>query len=150
MRPIIPPPLIALAFAGAMYGVERAWTVAPFDFPHRDAAGLGLIAAGFAVIAVSVAAFRRARTTINPLAPDQAEKLVVKGLYRFTRNPMYLGMLVMLSGGFLAFGEGVNAAFLLLFVVVLTEFQIKPEERALEAKFGEDYRAYKARVGRWL
>lgn len=63
---------------------------------------------------------------------------------------MYLGMALILAGVFLWFGEGLNALLLALFVVVITEFQIKPEEKALEEKFGDDYRAYRKRVRRWF
>jgi protein-S-isoprenylcysteine O-methyltransferase Ste14 len=150
MKPIIPPPLIGLALIGAMYLGARHIGVAPFDFPGRAAFAALLAAAGLFIDAVSVAAFIRARTTINPLAPAKAEKLVASGLFKMSRNPMYLGMLLMLVGAFVYFGEGLNALLLGLFVVLINEFQIKPEERALEEKFGDDYRAYKKRVRRWL
>lgn len=150
MRPMVPPPLIGLAVAGAMYGVAVNADVLAFDFPARRALALLVGMGGLWIDAVSVAAFFRAKTTVNPLAPARAEKLVVEGLYRFSRNPMYLGMALILAGVFLWFGEGVNAALLGLFVVAITELQIKPEEKALEEKFGDDYRAYRKRVRRWF
>ncbi|MBY0423628.1 MAG: isoprenylcysteine carboxylmethyltransferase family protein [Parvularculaceae bacterium] len=150
MKPIIPPPIILLLFGAAMYAGARYAPTAPFDFPGRTALGAALALIGLATTAVAVGLFRRARTTVNPLAPSNAERLVVGGVYRLTRNPMYLGMLIVLLGLFFLFAEGLNIILPALFVITLTELQIKPEEKALEAKFGEDYRAYKKRVRRWL
>lgn len=150
MRPIIPPPVLGLLIAGAMYVVARQVDVAPFAGPGQAIIAAALVAIGLAIEGVSVAAFFRAKTTINPLAPARAEKLVIEGLYKFSRNPMYLGMLIMLAGVFAYLGEGLNALALALFVILINELQIKPEERALEAKFGEDYRAYRQRVRRWI
>ncbi len=150
MKPIIPPPIILLAFGAAMFGVSKFVPLAPFDFPGRVAVGAATALAGLAITAVAVGLFQRARTTINPLTPSKAESLVVEGLYKVTRNPMYLGMLVVLCGLFFIFAEGLNIFLPALFVILLTELQIKPEEKALEEKFGEDYRAYKKRVRRWL
>lgn len=150
MRPIVPPPIITAALAGAMYVIAARLDVLPFGFAGQTTSAAAVFLAGFVVDAVSVAAFIRARTTVNPLVPSRSAKLVIKGLYRFSRNPMYLGMLLMLTAAFLYFGEGLNAALLALFFVLITELQIKPEEKALEEKFGEEYRAYKKRVRRWI
>lgn len=150
MRPIVPPPVIALLIAGSMYGVASNADILPFDFPGRQAAAFILAGAGLLIDAVSVTAFFRAKTTISPLSPARTEKLVVKGLYNFSRNPMYLGMLAILVGVAVYFGEGANAALVALFVLLMNELQIKPEEKALEEKFGDEYRAYKKRVRRWI
>ncbi|MEQ1931469.1 MAG: isoprenylcysteine carboxylmethyltransferase family protein [Parvularculaceae bacterium] len=150
MKPLVPPPIIAATLIGAMYVLAARLDVFAFDFPGRTTLAAALFVAGFFIDAVSVAAFLRARTTVNPLAPSRSAKLVTEGLYRFSRNPMYAGMLLMLIAAFLYFGEGLNAAIVALFVVILNEAQIKPEENALEEKFGDDYRAYKTRVRRWI
>lgn len=150
MKPIIPPPIVALAAVAGMFLVAQRFDVAPFAFDGQRLVAAAFALAGLGVDAVSVAAFVKAKTTVNPLAPSRAEKLVVEGLFKISRNPMYLGMLLLLVGAFAYFGEGLNAAFLAAFVVFITELQIKPEERALEEKFGDDYRAYKRRVRRWL
>lgn len=150
MKPIIPPPIVVLAALAGMLLVARRFNVAPFAFDGQTLVAAAFAGAGLVIDAVSVAAFLRAKTTVNPLAPARAEKLVVGGLFKISRNPMYLGMLLFLVGGFVYFGEGLNAALLLAFVLFIDEMQIKPEERALEEKFGDDYRAYKRRVRRWL
>lgn len=150
MRPLIPPPIITFVMAGGMYVLAERADVAPFDFRGRLAIAAAFGVAGLAIEATSIAAFVRARTTVNPLAPSRSAKLVVGGLYRFSRNPMYVGMLFLLIAAFFYFGEAANAAFAALFVFLLNALQIKPEEKALEEKFGDEYRAYKARVRRWL
>lgn len=150
MRPIIPPPVLALLHAGAMALVERRFDLAPFVFPGQVYAAGAVFALGAAVIAVSVMAFWREKTTVNPLAPSQAHKLVVNGLYKVSRNPMYLGMALLLAGAALYLGEGAAFGFVALFVLLMNVLQIKPEEDALERKFGNDYLDYKRRVRRWI
>ncbi|MDP9086302.1 MAG: isoprenylcysteine carboxylmethyltransferase family protein, partial [Pseudomonadota bacterium] len=96
------------------------------------------------------AAFAKAKTTINPVAIDTASSLVSTGIYGVSRNPMYVGLAALLVA--LALAEG-NLWLLLgplFFVVFTTRFQIVPEERAMLAKFGDDYAAYRRRVRRWL
>ena len=95
-------------------------------------------------------AFLRARTTPNPLQPQQASTLVTDGIYRCTRNPMYLGMALALLGwaGWLA--HPLALACIPLAMAWLQRFQIQPEERILEQRFGEAFRRYRQRVRRWL
>lgn len=150
MRPVIPPPILALLHVGGMFLIAKHADILPFDFPGREAAGLIVGALGAAVIAVSVSAFWRAKTTVNPLAPEKAEKLVVRGLYKLSRNPMYLGMAAIIVGIVLLLAEAANFGFAALFVILMNVLQIGPEEAALERKFGKDYLDYKKRVRRWI
>lgn len=94
--------------------------------------------------------FRRANTTVNPLKPQAASSLVTAGIYRYTRNPMYLGLLFLL----VAWAVLLSSPFALLgpvaFVTYISRFQIVPEERVLAALFGAEYAAYQAGVRRWL
>lgn len=149
-RPVIPPPALALLLAGVMWGIARQTDVFPVDFTGRLAAAASLAMAGLIFDLVSVVAFIRARTTVNPLAPHRTSALVVKGLYRFSRNPMYLGMLLILSGWAVFLAEPLTLVPVAIFAALIEAMQIRPEERALEEKFGEDYRAYKKRVRRWI
>jgi len=106
--------------------------------------------AGLLCALLGVVSFARARTTVNPLAPETASTLVTGGIYRYTRNPMYLGLMIFLIGWglFLASPPAVLLAF--LFVPYMNRFQIRPEEQALGALFGPDYEKYRAKVRRWL
>jgi len=102
------------------------------------------------LLIVALIAFARARTTVNPVEPEQAKTLVTTGLYRISRNPMYLAMALILLGSALRLSNiGVFIAPA-LFVWSITMFQIKPEERALQSIFGEDFTAYRQQTRRWL
>jgi protein-S-isoprenylcysteine O-methyltransferase Ste14 len=126
--------------------------VAAFDWPLplRSIAGIAFVVAGVGIALAGVKSFARANTTVNPIRPAATSSLVVTGVYRFSRNPMYLGMVLVLLGwaAYLA-----NAmAFLLVpaFVLYISRFQIVPEERVLFEKFGSEFTMYKASVRRWL
>lgn len=109
-----------------------------------------VLSLGLAVAFSGIAAFRAAKTTVNPLQPDQASSLVVVGIYRFTRNPMYVGALLVLAAWFLYLQNWLPVLFPASFVWILTRFQIVPEERILIGRFGEEYAAYCRRVPRWI
>ncbi len=150
METRIPPPLYALLFAVAMWLLSKAspgtvW----LDFPWRWA-GPAIMLSAFLLDLDSLFIFRQNHTTVNPLHPEQASTLVTEGLYRFTRNPMYLGLLIMLAGWSVYLGNLAALALLPLFVLVISRWQIVPEERVLEQKFGDEYLAYKRSVRRWL
>lgn len=106
--------------------------------------------AGFGLLAVALNIFRIHKTTFDPLDPSKAQRLVVTGAYRFTRNPMYLGLALLLVAWCLFLGDLVAFATLPLFIIAMNELQIKGEEHALLHKFGDDYAAYKNRVRRWI
>jgi protein-S-isoprenylcysteine O-methyltransferase Ste14 len=104
-----------------------------------------------AVICLSgVVSFRRARTSVNPMRPDSTSSLVVSGIYKYTRNPMYLGFLLLLLGWAIFLSNLAPFALLPAFVVYMNYFQIRPEERALGSLFAKEYQPYLARVRRWI
>lgn len=146
----IPPPLVAIACGLLMWGLAGALPAAELTLPL-----LGLLAPicallGLGLILASMLQFLRARTTIDPTRPAHAAQLVLSGCNRFSRNPMYLGALMLLLGWALWLGNLATLPGLPLFVLYLNRFQIGPEERFLTEKFGEQYLAYCARVRRWL
>ncbi len=146
----IPPPLVMLLTAFAMWQFARLLPRVDVDDTVRLVlAGLFLIDALFCCLA-GVYCFRRAHTTVDPLHPDKASRLVTGGIYRVSRNPMYLGFAILL----LAWAVFLASPWRLLgvpaFMAFITRFQIRPEERALETLFGEEYRDYQAQVRRWL
>lgn len=146
----VPPLLVWAAFAGAMHGVARVVPTLTFKVTGAFACVLALSVLGAAVALAGVVAFRRARTTVNPLTPSAAGSVVSGGIYRFTRNPMYLGFLVALAGWAAHLSNAAAALLLPAFVAYMTRFQIKPEERALAAKFGPQFTQYMSRVRRWV
>jgi len=133
-----------------MWLVTRLAPAGTFSFSGQLLlASMLLLAAGLVGLA-SVGHFRRAGTTVNPLSPERASRLVSGGVYCLSRNPMYLALLLAL----LAWGAWLGNAIALLvvpvFVYSMDRLQIAPEERALEALFGEAYMAYRRKVRRWL
>jgi protein-S-isoprenylcysteine O-methyltransferase Ste14 len=112
------------------------------------AAAFIVLGAGFSLL--GVISFRQAHTTVNPTKPGAATALVVSGVYRFTRNPMYLGFLCFLLGELAWLGSPVALIAAPAFVIYLNRFQIAPEECALRARFGEEFSTYARRVPRWL
>ena len=147
---LIPPPVVALIVGLGMEGVARA--VAPLDAPDwlMTALALALAAAGVAIAASGVVAFRRAGANIDPHHIDRGEALVTGGPYRFTRNPMYLGITLVLSAYAVYLARPVELLGPAIFAAYLTRFQIAPEERAMRAKFGAAYTEYARATRRWI
>jgi protein-S-isoprenylcysteine O-methyltransferase Ste14 len=145
------PPLAWLPIFGAlMWGLHRAAPISQFIVRPMSRAGWLLAALGLSLAASAVLHFRRVRTTVNPLTPAKASSLVTSGIFGYSRNPMYLGMLLVLAGWAIVLGSLGPWLALPLFVVVMTKMQIEPEEAVLSVLFGGQYRDYCARVGRWL
>lgn len=147
----VPPLLAGLVIAAAMWAVASALPpLSPLPAPARLPTAIILALAGAAICVSGVVSFRRAQTTVNPLKPETSTTLVSTGIYRITRNPMYLGMLAVL----LAWAAYLPSAWALpgpaAFVLYMTRFQIIPEERALHSLFGPAFAEYTRRVRRWL
>ena len=147
MQTKIPPPIVTLIFVGILYLSNSLIT--PFELAYQSVIGIFLILSGLGILIASVRVFRKVGTTVNPVDPDQASMLVVEGPFTFSRNPMYLGMSIMLIGFGVIFGAKLTVCLLALFVLYITFFQIMPEERAMEQKF-DDWEDYSAKVRRWL
>ena len=146
----IPPPVVALVVVAAMWLLSRFGMLVDMPASWRIGAALVMAAIGAAFDVAGIIAFRRAKTTVNPMKPEKSAALVVSGVYRITRNPMYVGMVFILLAWavFLASPWGLFGP--LAFAAYITRFQIKPEERVLVARFGPEFASYQARVRRWL
>jgi protein-S-isoprenylcysteine O-methyltransferase Ste14 len=146
----IPAPIVAILLGAAMKLYAVAYGVAIDATPLRMHVGVGFAQASAVIALVSFVTFLHARTTINPLDPAKASRLVTGGIYRISRNPIYLSLLFLL----IAYAVRLDSAAVWLapvvFVPYVTRFQIQPEERALQAKFGEAYLEYQKRTRRWL
>ncbi|MEO8937468.1 MAG: isoprenylcysteine carboxylmethyltransferase family protein [Burkholderiaceae bacterium] len=146
----VPPPAVAFASAVVIWGIARFAPRVALPSEIRLAVCLALVMVGAALAAAGVLSFHRVRTTVHPTRPEEASSLVSTGIYRFTRNPMYLGLLAIL----VAWAVFLSSAWALLgaagFVLYISRFQIAPEERALSKLFGSEYASYKASVRRWL
>jgi protein-S-isoprenylcysteine O-methyltransferase Ste14 len=146
----IPPPAVAVLIAGVMWGISLVAPLLGVPAVIRVVVAVTIALAGAGFSLAGVISFRRAKTTVNPMKPETTSALVCSGIYRVTRNPMYVGLLLVL----VAWAAFLSTAWALLgplaFVLYINRFQIAPEERVLSAMFGMDYAAYKSRVRRWL
>lgn len=133
-----------------MWAVALMLPSLDFTFSALPFLALVLASAGVVFASLGVVAFRSAGTTVDPRVPDQSSSLVVGGVYRTSRNPMYVGFLLMLSGWGVLLGNIASLALLPVFVIYMNRFQIVPEERHMREKFGEDYRHYEEAVRRWI
>ena len=145
------PPLAWVAvFVAGMILTARLFPETRIAFPGMDLLAYALILGGVGIAAAGVLAFRRHRTTVDPTRPDAASTLVTSGIFRVTRNPMYVGMALAVAGIGLRTGSLIALSLAPVFVLALTKFQIMPEEAAMRRLFGAAFEDYAARVPRWL
>jgi|OpeIllAssembly_1097287.scaffolds.fasta_scaffold120454_3 protein-S-isoprenylcysteine O-methyltransferase Ste14 len=146
------PPLALTAGAAALivgveYVSEGTSVVAPLLI---WVVGGAVALSGLAIAYRGVSVFRRIRTTVDPMHPERSARLVTAGVYRWTRNPMYLGFVLFLLGLAVAFQSLIGFALTAFTAVFLQRFQIEPEEQALSRRFGAAFDAYCGRVRRWV
>ncbi|MGB1090891.1 MAG: methyltransferase family protein [Oceanobacter sp.] len=146
----VPPPGVAILVAASMWsatGIPAGITERPITV--QIAFGLLVLVAGL-LDGTGVLNFLRHHTTINPMAPEKSSELVTDGPYRFTRNPMYLGLALLLTALTLYLGNPFALLGPIVFLAYITRFQILPEEQFLLQKFGSSYEDYKSKVRRWI
>ena len=150
MRLRIPPPVVMLLSAALMWTLDRWMPLAYWFGPPWNRVG-GLVAAtGVAIAVAAFVRFRQIGTTVDPMDPGKASRLVTDGVFLVSRNPMYLGLLLLLVGWAIWLGSALPWLVPPLFVLLLTRVQIVPEEMALRQRFGEQYVSYERRVSRWI
>ncbi len=145
------PPVAQVLIAGlSMWGISCLVPFSTFVVPgNLWLAGVSC-AAGVAISLLGVVAFRKAQTTVDPRIPQEATSLVRSGIYRRSRNPMYLGFLFVLIGWGLFLSHGLALLLLPAFVLYMNRFQIRPEERFMVEKFGDEYNLDVTEVRRWI
>jgi protein-S-isoprenylcysteine O-methyltransferase Ste14 len=146
----IPPVAVMLVAAFLMWLAARASPSMRLTIPASVALAIGIVLMGALVILAGIIEFQRARTTVNPMDPDAASTLVVQRVYASTRNPMYLGFAMMLLGWAVFLSHPLSFLIVPCFIAYMNRFQIVPEERALEGRFGSEFEVYRSRVRRWL
>ncbi len=146
----IPPLFLVIIFAILMW---LSHLYLP-QFIFNDTLRFSLLAIflilGITIVLLGVWTFKQAQTTINPTKPDTSSSLVNIGIYKVTRNPMYVGMASALIGWACWLNSLWSLAFVVVFILYITYFQIKPEERVLSQLFKQEYIDYCAKVNRWL
>jgi protein-S-isoprenylcysteine O-methyltransferase Ste14 len=146
----VPPLVLAVVFALAMGGI--AWFTSVWSFAGSNAYVAGAVVwfLGCLVCLIGVVQFQGSSTTVNPTRPSLSTSLVTDGIYRFTRNPMYLGFGLMLAGEGVILGSILALILVPVYGAYITRFQILPEERILKVKFGDTYQRFLAEVPRWI
>ena len=148
METKIPPPLVTLIFGLSIYFSRELFPTIDIKYPFY--VGIFLLLLGFLILISAVRLFRIDQTTVNPLSPKQATKLVTEGIFKFSRNPMYLGMACVLASLAMFFNIIGGIVFIALFCAYITKFQIVPEEKAMLDLFSEDFDQYKQTTRRWI
>jgi protein-S-isoprenylcysteine O-methyltransferase Ste14 len=150
MKLKIPPAAVFLVFGWLMYLLAEYLPVGYFDFFGRHHLMTVLLVLALIVASISLFQFFKAKTTVSPTHPDKAKTLVINGIYAYTRNPMYLSLLLLLLAWGLWLGNAFNTLLAAGFVAYMNHFQIIPEEQALLEIFGKEYKQYCLLVRRWF
>jgi len=145
------PPLAQAAIAVFLiWLVDRHAPLYHIDFNYQNLVARVLIGTGLIIALSGVLTFRKLKTTVDPRIPEKAKKLVFTGIYKYTRNPMYLGLLLAITGVAVYSGAFSSLFVVFLFAAFINKYQIIPEEVALQEKFGDSYTHYTRNVRRWL
>ena len=144
----IPPPIVTFICGLAIY-FSKSFFNQFYNF-NNNIISLFLLILGLAIFLSAVKSFRRQKTTVNPLEPRKASSLVTSGIFKFSRNPMYLGMLIILLAISFKFNLVGGIVISLFFYLFITKFQILPEEEAMNELFGDEFIEYSTRTRRWI
>lgn len=144
----IPPPIVTLFFGLCIY-FSRDYFLS-YEYKLLDILSYMCYFIGLCILILAVNSFKKQSTTVNPIKIENASSLVTSGVFEYSRNPMYLGMALILLGLASMFNLIGGILFTLLFTIYITKFQIKPEEEVMEKLFGEDFLKYKQNVRMWL
>ena len=148
METKIPPPIVTLIFGFAIYLSRKIFP--EIEIQYSSFFGIFLLLLGFFILISAVKLFRNDKTTVNPLSPEQATKLVTNGIFKLSRNPMYLGMAVILASVAVFFNIIGGIISMALFCLYITKFQIIPEEKAMKELFAQDFEQYMQVTRRWI
>ena len=148
MKTKIPPPILALVMVVLIY--LSSFFIESTTFNYQGSLSVLVLILGLACAIPSFKLFARYKTTISPLKPSDATALVTEGMYRYSRNPMYLGLLLLTIASTIWFGTWFGIIINILFIFLINFLQIIPEEEALLEIFGEEYEEYKKNVRRWI
>ena len=148
MQNKIPPPIVTLFFGLCIY-FSRDYFFS-YEYKFLDILSYTFFLIGLWILISAVNSFKKQSTTVNPIKIENASSLVTSGVFEYSRNPMYLGMALILLGLAFMFNVIGGTLFTILFTIFITKFQIRPEEEVMERLFEEDFLKYKQNVRMWL
>jgi protein-S-isoprenylcysteine O-methyltransferase Ste14 len=147
----IPPPIVGLLFGLIIWAISSVTEpVSIFNQQQELVAAAILLVVGFSFAISGGISFRMAKTTVNPLKPETASSLVTSGVFKYSRNPMYVGLAIILLAWTVYLSVPLGLLAIIGFIAYIQRFQIVPEERAMVKLFGAEFSAYQSRVRRWL
>lgn len=146
----VPPVIVFLCFGSIMYLLDLVLPIGYFDFFGRLMLAKFLVGIGMVIALLALLQFRFAKTTVDPTKPDKAQSLVISGVFKFSRNPMYLALLLILLALGIFLGNAFNTLVAAGFVAYMNRFQIIPEEQILLNKFGRSFKDYCILTRRWF
>jgi protein-S-isoprenylcysteine O-methyltransferase Ste14 len=147
---VVPPPVLLLIVGALMWLLHRHLPVLHWHSGYEFTVSRLLLGVALIVFCMAVYQFWRHRTTVNPMRIDNSSSLITRGVYSLSRNPIYLADAILLLAWAIWLGNFANLLLVAVFMAYITRFQIRPEERMLEHKFGDSCRAYLDSVRRWL
>ena len=148
METKIPPPIVTLAFGLLIYFSKEIFPAIENQLTFYI--GILLMVLGFFIFISAVTSFKSSKTTVNPLNPERATKLVTEKIFKYSRNPMYLGITAILGSLALFFNIVGGIIFTTLFCAYITKYQIIPEEKVMKNLFKEEFDEYKKTTRRWI
>ena len=144
----IPPPLIVLVLIVSIYFSSKKIDL--INIPLQLEISIFILSAGILIFVNPVLQFIKSKTTVNPIQFEEVNKLVTSGIFKYSRNPMYLGMLMIVISTSIFYLNIYSILTPLLFILWINKFQIKREEEFLIEKFGDEYLSYKKKTRRWI
>ena len=147
MKTLIPPPIVTIVFLFVIFFTKDLFR---FSLTLPSLLGFIIILAGVMIIFIAARQFKAVNTTINPIKPEKASVLVNKGIFSYSRNPMYLGMLLIIIGFSIIHNLLAIIVIMPIWIIYITYFQIIPEEEAMEILFEEDFVNYCKKTRRWI
>lgn len=146
----VPPPILGVLIGFFFWWKEGKGSACFLDSMVQVSMLTALIVTSAVIISLAFISFVKAKTTVNPISPESATTLVQSGIYRFTRNPMYVGEALLLTAWMVYLSSWWGVSGTVFFILYLNRFQIQPEELLLKRKFGKPYEKYRSRVPRWI
>ena len=147
----IPPPIVALIGILLIF-LSKDYILILYLHPHlQNTLSLLFLIIGFVIIFLATKEFKKSETTVNPMKPETSTKLVTSGIFKYTRNPMYLGLASILLASCFYFSSLLGIIiYVPLFIFYITVFQIIPEEESMKSLFNDEYLDYCSKVRRWI
>ena len=146
----IHPPVVALLFGISMWLVAQVLPTQTLPSLLKNSLVIIMFVLGMFFGVAGLVTFKLAHTTVNPQKPNESSSLVTSGIYQFSRNPMYVGLLMVLMGWGIYLSNMYSLIMTALFVLYINQYQIRPEEKALSNLFPTEFTAYTKKVRRWL